>query len=139
KAESRTGVANGRLYRSGGEVLLEVLPKAGHEQILRDEAEIGASHQLRTEVPGHAQARLEVLPVTRRERTGMMHNRPQAAGDRVFRRRVEFRLLAVLGCVGRFVGPAETVVDGEVADWLPVVLQVEGIAPPARQPGGEGL
>ncbi len=74
-----------------------------------------------------------------RERPWLVRDSPEPAGNRIFSRRIELRLLTVLSGIGRFIGPAHAKVDGQVARGLEVVLHISGMAPPAGQPGGERL
>ena len=50
---------------------------------------------------------------------------------------IELALLALLGRERRFVIPAETEVQGQLRTNGPVVLEVEGMSPPSRQPVGQ--
>src|ERR1035437_4652665 len=60
-------------------------------------------------------------------------------GERVLRRRVEFRVLAVLRRKWGLVRVPESEVQSEILHHLPVVLYVGLVPGPPRQPTGLGL
>ena len=64
---------------------------------------------------------------------------PRRPRDGIDRVRIELRLAAVLGVVGRFVTPAKSQIQSHVAEELPVVLNIPGMRPPSRQPCRDGL
>lgn len=66
-----------------------------------------------------------------------MDDRAAAAGDRVDRLRVELRLLPILGLVRALVRPAQTEIQRQAGPGPKLVLNVEAVGPPARQPGGQ--
>src|ERR1017187_10694241 len=68
-----------------------------------------------------------------------MNDRAHHPGERVFNRRVEFRVLAVLRRKWGLVGVAQSEVQSEVVQHLPVILYVGLVPSPPRQPTGLGL
>src|SRR5437870_7455539 len=68
-----------------------------------------------------------------------MGDRSQFSRERVRNSGIKLRLLAVFGSKRRLVRPPQTEVQGQAAPDLPIVLHVQGVLPPPRQPSGEGL
>src|SRR5258707_8585700 len=68
-----------------------------------------------------------------------MGDGPEPTRQRVLYGRVEFRLLPIFGPERTLVRPPHSEVQGKVLGGPKVILEEEGVGPPARQPGGAVL
>ena len=95
--------------------------------------EAGAHDEVVAERPGQADARLEVVPILLVERLGVSDH-ADAAGDDVIRAGgIEAGHLAVLVVLGALHLVTDAQVQGEVRRDFPIVLEIPGVNPVARQ------
>src|ERR1039458_2445929 len=126
---------SGRLLYDGLRGVL-FLAKLRHN-VLRELREGPSKYKLGGEVPGHSEARREIVPVGAVDSPFGMGNRAHEAGQRIDHIGIEFGFQSPLRVSRGLIVVAHPNGDGQVVTESPIVLEVSLVGPPARQVIGD--